>query len=83
MNCSVSLNKASMNYFNNGKKFYPSSGYIKIDDMVVISDLATDGGNTRSFSATIELMPGSHTLQISCTGGRGMSIDDVKVVLVP
>ncbi len=83
MNCSVSLNKASMNFFNNGKKFYPSSGYVKIDDMVVISGLATPGGHTKSFTVTVELTPGSHTLKISCTGGRGMSIDDVKVVLAP
>ena len=81
MNCVISLKKANKNYYNNGKKFYSTTGCVKIDDSEVISKLATDGGNTRSFSANVELTPGPHTLTIACTSGhgRGMSIDDVMM----
>ena len=80
---SISLNKANKNWYNNGKKYKSASGRVKIDDTTVISNLATDGGNGRPFSGTVELAPGLHTLTILCTGGWGMSVDDVKVTRVP
>lgn len=80
MNCQISLNKANKNWYNNGKKYGPTYGHVKIDDAAVIAGLETDGGNLRQFSATVELSPGPHTLKISCTRGWGMSIDNVKVL---
>jgi len=80
---SISLKKANKNWYNNGKKYKSASGCVKIDDTTVISNLATGGGNRQPFSGTVELAPGLHTLTISCTGGWGMSVDDVKVSRVP
>lgn len=83
MNCLISLKKASRNWYDKGKFFRPAAGYVKVDDSEVISKLETDGGNLRPFSVTVELTPGSHMLKISCTSGRGMSVDDVTISRVP
>ncbi len=81
MNYVISLKKANKNFYNKGKKFYSTTGCVKIDDSEVISKLETDGGNRRPFSVNVELAPGSHTLTIACTSGRGrgMSVDDITI----
>ena len=79
----ISLKKLNVNWYNNGKHFWPTKGYVKIDNATVIPDLSTDGGNERPFSATVELAPGIHRLKIACTDGVAMAVDDVKLIQVP
>ncbi|MBR5550015.1 MAG: hypothetical protein IKU71_09870 [Kiritimatiellae bacterium] len=80
--CTLSLNKANKNYYNGGKKYNTSYGNVLIDDSQK-TELTSNAGNQNTFSATFELSAGSHTLKIACTGGKGMSVDNVKIVCTP
>lgn len=81
--CTLSLNKANKNWYNNGNKYSGSAGRVYVDGSSKITMDDSDGGNQRSFSTTFELAAGSHTLKIACTSGTGFSVDNVKLTCTP
>ena len=78
---SLSFNRINRN--TGAGSYYTSNGYVQIDDSQVLSWSGDGGYGERSYSATVALAAGTHTLKFTITTSSGSTFDNISLTYQP